>query len=215
MKAWKFMVIVLFVLGLFVLPTIQSVSATGINLHLWDKNKFNKDNSDKNQLDNKNHDKDGKTNDKTCGGNEGFNNECQNFYNDSHYYVIEKWSFNVIQCKSKDSYKIDETNPLYSYFNIHVNGNLKSANWTSNPSVESVLVKSGNNVVKFNGGLSGSVTSSKDISHITFCGHKISGGDGGCTGADCGSNGVPEFPGVAVGAAVLVATLGLIVLRKN
>jgi hypothetical protein len=80
--------------------------------------------------------------------------------------------------------------------------------------VYSVLVKAGNEQVEFDGGASGTVTSKKDISHITFCKY-YDGSNGGCTGGNCGGNGVPEFPGLAVGAAVAVATLGLVFLRKN
>jgi hypothetical protein len=143
-------------------------------------------------------------------GNNGFNCECQNFYNDSHYYTIEKWSFN--SCK-KD-YVLEEENTKYKYYNINVDGNLKGADWTSSPEVVSVLVKAGKETVEFDGGLSGSVnTTKKDISHITFCGYKSN--DGGCTGSDCGSNGVPEFPKLSVVAAVLVVALGIVFLRKN
>jgi hypothetical protein len=140
-------------------------------------------------------------------GNEGFNCECQNFYNDSDYYAIEKFAIN----DGEDDYSSDEANSLYSYFNIDVTGYLKAANWTSNPAVYSVLVKAGNDREEFNGGTSGSVDSKKDISHITFCGYRTNNGGGD----DGGDNGVPVFPGVTIGAAVLVVTLGLVFIRKN
>lgn len=140
--------------------------------------------------------------------NEGFNCECQNFYNSSKYYAIQKWSFR----DQKGDYVLDEKNNLYSYYNIDVNGDMKGANWTANPCVISVLVKAGNDKISFDGGLSGSVyTSKKDISHITFCGYR-SGDNGGNNG---GNNGVPEFPAFSVVIAVFIATLGIMYIRKS
>lgn len=140
--------------------------------------------------------------------NEGFNCECVNFYGSFDYYTIEKWSYDG------EEYSVDETNPRYSYFNIDVDGDYRGAEWTSSPAVYSVLVKAGQDQTEFDGGLEGNVTTGKhDISHLTFCGYKTN--NGGCTGDDCGGNGVPEFPALSAVAAVLVVTLGLVLLRKN
>lgn len=140
--------------------------------------------------------------------NEGFNCECVNFYGSFDYYTIEKWSFDG------EEYSVDETNPRYSYFNIDVDGDYRGAEWTSSPSVYSVLMKAGNDLTEFEGGLEGNVTAGKhDISHLTFCGYKTN--NGGCTGDDCGGNGVPEFPAFSAVAAVLVVTLGLVFIRRN
>lgn len=145
-------------------------------------------------------------------GNQGFNCECKEFYkNNTHYYSIAKWEYN----DEKNNYILQEQNPLYHYYTITVNGNLKMANWTSNPDVYSVLVKVGNNRTEFRGGASGSVNSTKDISHITFCGYKHSGGTSACVGANCNGNGVPEYSTLALVAAVITVMLGLIFLMKK
>jgi hypothetical protein len=181
MKAIKLMIIVLFAFGLFFLPTISGVNAK-VKETIKD--------------------------DSFC-GDEGFNCECQNFYNSTDYVAVEKWAYD-----GEKDYVLKEEKILYNYFNIHVTGDLKEADWTSSPEIYSVLVKAGNERVEFDGGLSGSVDSIKDISHVTFCKYN-DGSNGGCTGANCGSNGVPEFPAFSIGAAVLVVTLGLVFLRKN
>jgi hypothetical protein len=140
-------------------------------------------------------------------GNEGFNCECQNFYNSNDYEAVAKFEY------IGEEYEEDEINPLYDYFVFDIDGNLSYVDWTSNPAVYSVLAKWGNETVEFDGGFSGSFESTgKDISHITFCKMKT---NGGCTGPDCGENGVPEFPAYSIGAAVLVVTLGLVFLRRE
>jgi hypothetical protein len=137
----------------------------------------------------------------------GFNCECQNFYNSSNYVAVEKFAM------VGDEYKSDEVNPVYDYYDIDVEGNLQHINWTSNPDIYSVLVKMGNDRVALEGGSFGSYDSPrKDISHVTFCRMKT---NGGCTGPNCGGNGVPEFPAYSIGAAVLVVTLGLVFLRRE
>ncbi|MFH1174372.1 MAG: hypothetical protein V1725_04520 [archaeon] len=140
-------------------------------------------------------------------GNEGFNCECQNFYNDAQYQAIEKWSYD----SSEGDYVVDEANPTYDYFDIDVTGGLNAANWTSTPDVTSVLVKAGNERIEYAGSASGEVSSRKDISHITFCNHN-NGNNGGGNG---GGNGVPEFSPIAIGAAIVITTGGLVILRKK
>jgi len=140
--------------------------------------------------------------------NQGLTLECQDFYDNSNYYTIAKWSYDGKE------YVLEEQNNLYRYYNIDVTGALLNANWISDPRIESVLVKLGDERIEFDGGVEGTVkTDDKEISHITFCGYK-SGRSSSISLATTGS-GVPEFPGLAVGAAVAVATLGLVFLRKN
>ncbi len=140
-------------------------------------------------------------------GNQGFDCECQNFYNDSDYRAVAKWVF------ENDDYEIDEQNPAYSYIHTDVTGDLKSANWTSNNTVYSLLVKAGNDQEEFDGGTQGWVYSSKDISHITFCKYVHTNGGGGCANGNC--NGVPEFSTLTFGAAIMIGAMGLIYLRKK
>jgi hypothetical protein len=153
-------------------------------------------------------------------GTDGFNCECKEFYHgDSKYYTIAKWEY------SNDAYALTQQNKLYGYFSTDVTGNLNAADWTSNLNVYSVLVKSGEETIAFDGRSEGSVNSITGINHITFCGYKHGGNSGsrgasvGCTGSSCSSNtnsnGVPEFSTLTIGAAVLVVTLGLVFLRKR
>jgi hypothetical protein len=134
----------------------------------------------------------------------GFNCECQNFYKDTHYYAMSKWEYT---CSAKDYTEV-ASNPLYGALDYNVDGTLKKISWTSNPEVYSVLVKAGNDYTEYVGG-SGSATSSKDISHVTFCGYKTSNGGGGP------GNGVPEFSPVTLGIAMTLTTLGILYLRKS
>jgi hypothetical protein len=139
--------------------------------------------------------------------NNGIRTECKNFYNgDTHYYAIAKWEYN----EALGDYAFAEGSSLYNYFNLDVTGTLEEADWSSNVEVVSVLVKSGNERVAFDGGLSGTVNSSQNIGHITFCGYRTSNG-----GGNGGGNGVPEFPAWTLGIAVLVVALGLVFIRKN
>ena len=101
---------------------------------------------------------------------------------------------------------------MYKQFKFTIKGNLKAASWTSNLGVYSVLVKAGNSETAFAGGTSGSFTSQKDISHVTFCGHRAAtnGGNGGGS-----TNGVPEYSAITLGVAIVITTIGLVYLRRN
>ena len=141
------------------------------------------------------------------GGNQGWKFECQNFFDDPNYFPIEKWGYN----ESDGTYFIDETNELYKYYTITVDGDSNEADWTSNYYIEVVLVKSGPNTFEFAGGSSGTVNSTQDISHITFCGFWYNDGKGG----NGGGHGVPEFSTIGLLAAVLSVSLGIVLMRKH
>jgi hypothetical protein len=147
-------------------------------------------------------------------GNEGFDCECQNFYNSTDYYSIAKFEPKPAPCTSAaTSYFIAEQNTLYDYYDITVNGTAKSVSWTSDPDVYSALVKAGNDWVEYLGGKGSATSAKKAISHVTFCGKKNS--NGGCTGPNCGNNGVPEFSLLTLGIATVAVTAGLVYLRKS
>lgn len=135
--------------------------------------------------------------------------ECADFYGSQNYYTIATWTYDG------NNYVITEQNNLYRYYNINLNGNLNSADWTANPNVKSVLVNAGNEKVEFKGGASGSVNSVNNINNVVFCGYKNGGGSSKSATINDNSNGVPEFPALTVGVAVLVVTLGLVFIRKN
>lgn len=135
--------------------------------------------------------------------NSGFNNECRDVHSNS--YTIEKWEYD----NSTEDYALDEES--YHNFAINVTGDLQEANWTSDREIYFVLAKAGQNTTEYDGGLNGTINGlDKDISHITFCGKSSNGGSNGG-----GSNGVPEFPAFALGAAVITAALGIVFLRKK
>jgi hypothetical protein len=149
--------------------------------------------------------------------NDGFINECYNFYNNRHYYSIAKWEYST----TTNNYVLVEQNPAYRYINTDIKGDLLGAYWTSDQKVSSLLVNSGS-TLEFNGGTAGSVDSLVDISHITICGYKNNRGIAvpACVGSDCSnnfsaSNGVPEYSVLSLAAAVLAATLGLVFIRKR
>ncbi len=151
-------------------------------------------------------------------GNQGFDCECQNFYNDSDYRAVAKWAY------GESDYALEIKNPNYNYITTNVTGDLNQASYDSdngNYAVEvySVLVKAGNERTEYLG-TSGDITSVQDISHITFCtiyysgdGNGGSNGGGGCSNGNC--NGVPEFSTVTLGAAIIIGALGLVYLRKR
>ena len=137
--------------------------------------------------------------------NNGFNNECQKYFNDKNYFPLAKFDYNG------HGYTLIEQSSDYDSYTIDVSGTSKKADWTSNPNVYSVLVTEGKKEVQFNGGLSGTITSNRDnISHITFCAKKTSGGGTGGV-----PSGVPEFSLLTMGIAVIAVSLGLVFLRKN
>jgi hypothetical protein len=152
-------------------------------------------------------------NDNTC-NNQWFCNQeimldCQNFFNDTHYYTIATASFDGT------AYNLDNQNTLYRYYKLDVTGTSNSAAWTSTPPVKSVLVKTEAGLTAFEGGLSGSAEST-GINQVIFCGYKHGGSHTlSNNGGNNNSNGVPEFPALTVIVAVLVVTLGLVFLRKN
>jgi hypothetical protein len=137
--------------------------------------------------------------------NQGFNYECSNFFNDANYYSIVKWKYDV----SSGDYVVEEENHIYRFYITNVFGDLNEANWTSSIDTGSVLVKAGSDTFSFEGGRSGMVNSTKDISHVTLCGYRTGNGGNG------NGNGVPEFSSLGLIAAVLSVTLGMVFLRKN
>jgi hypothetical protein len=154
-------------------------------------------------------------NDNDCNGkwfcSNNFNSECQNFYGNSRYYTIEKWTFN----DESNAYELEQENGLYNRFNIDVIGNREIANWNSNNNIKSVLAV-GDASESFEGGFSGLINNTQNVNHITFCGYNNGNNGGSIVKTSNGpSNGVPEFPAFSIGAAVLVVTLGLVFLRKN
>jgi hypothetical protein len=150
--------------------------------------------------------------------NQEISTACSDFYGNAQYYTIAKWTYN------DNAYVLAEQNNLYRYYNIGVSGNSNSADWTSDPRIKSVIVKTSENSTEFAGGLSGAVASTKEITDITFCGYKNGGSNGnGINSAPAksesfgggASNGVPVFPSFTIAIAVLAVTLGLIFIRKK
>lgn len=128
------------------------------------------------------------------------------------------YDFGIAKFECGKSYDIDTTVKGYD---LTVEGDCQSADWTSDPDVDGVLVKAGTLYEVYSGGSSGTVASIKevkkhntvyhDISHLTFCGK---GSNGGGDGGD-DDNEVPVFPGITIGFAVVGAGLGITMLRKQ
>lgn len=73
-------------------------------------------------------------------------------------YGVAKWQWNGT------SYQPDGSSN-----GTNVTGTSKLANWTSIQKIDGVIRKVGTSSTVFSGGFSGSISSSQDISHLTFC----------------------------------------------
>lgn len=119
--------------------------------------------------------------------------------------------------------KIDNpASGTYNGITFTLAGDSKHFDWSSTSRIDAVIAKGGNKanvyyptslsghglVSPLNGG--GNVPA---LSHATFCWNN--GGGGGCTGAGCGGNGVPEFSAATLGVAMILTTLGIVYLRKK
>lgn len=153
---------------------------------------------------------------------EGFNYECQNFYDDESYFTIEKWMFNDVE----GDYVLMEQSSLYGYYEIDVTGDLHNATWISHRNFNSLLVVAGDetsssdemtpaNIFMF-GGWTGDVSSEEEITHLTFCGKRSTGSSDSSTALSAKpQHGVPEFPSLALGVVLLFGTLSIVALRKK
>ncbi|MFH0870714.1 MAG: hypothetical protein V1866_06700 [archaeon] len=137
-------------------------------------------------------------------------NECRDYFGND-FFGIAKFE------ASGSGFSLDEAMTNYALlgYNIEITGNLSEADWSSDIPVDGVLVKASTNTTIYNGGTSGDITGfgKHDISHVTFCGKP--GSNPPCTGPDCGSNGVPEFPVFGVVLVVLIGGLGLAYMRRK
>ncbi|MGV8162102.1 MAG: hypothetical protein ACP5N2_02070 [Candidatus Nanoarchaeia archaeon] len=147
-----------------------------------------------------------------------FESICQDFYDDDKYYTLATWAYDV---DTKAFVNVNQ-NKIYRYFDIQAEGTQNLINWKSDYKIRSIVVTAGDSKMEMPGQRIGTIESKDNVDYIAFCGKKSTKSEpsvGVCPGDGCDStndsNGVPVFPGLAAGAAILVVTLGLIFIRKN
>lgn len=135
--------------------------------------------------------------------------DCQEFYNDSHYYTIAKWI-------SQDGIlRLDEQNTMYRHYNTNAEQIGSNLTWKSSPYVQSVLATFRDEQKSFEGGKQGSIELKEAPSELVFCGYKSRANTLGVQSSSAAGSGVPEFPALTAAIAVILVTLGIVFLRKN
>jgi hypothetical protein len=145
------------------------------------------------------------------------NSDCKELGTGDDYYEVAKYNCNVNDCNLAGT--------VLSPYEINVDGNKESADWTSEDyNVQAVVKVTSTTEAQGTYGMKGTVTGLPcnpadlncdkiyGINQITFCGKEGNGGGGGGSG---GSSNVPEFSTITLGLAILGAGLGLVFMRKQ